>query len=598
MFSEEIKKLESLEPLIEFVNDQKITAMSKFLYERLLNPDSYLVFLGETSSGKSTIINGLLNETILPVKASPSTAAITEVELTEKVDNKMYYAINNNATIEVLEEDLFRKLCEHPDENLKRLKLQKNLGVKNLNNLRIFDTPGYGSVVKEHEEVLKEFLPNSDIIVYTVNYRIGIQEEDYAFLGFLRELVRDDVEIILLINRCPLNVKENDVRIMEIRQYIRDILSIEPKYFCIENIQPNEGEQYVLLKCPELWNYISEILIGSKRIDCLRTAFNSYIYELYSKCDSIINVKYSSAKMSEDELNSIIDLQKKTAERIRNAIPELIKPAFDKIKEIMPRKFDETETLIYERLNREIDNTNTAKMDEMIAYTNAHLLPYVIQQEGSAIQNYIELKLTELNSKVDDYISKEVINFNTELSVKLSSNTELAAKNVAAKVIQKMTTSGLGKYFAMFGGAGGSNAGIANAASHLLKKIGDLFGKKFSRETHNALKHFLAKIGATSMKAVSCVITVVVEVIMLVVDYSTWKGKLKKQIKKGLQNWKEETLTSVIKDLGELENDNIQIVNEIADEFDNCFEKETNKDSDELFKYVKLSEEIGEKIGA
>ena len=36
---------------------------------------------------------------------------------------------------------------------------------------RIFDTPGYGSIVAEHEEVLKDFLPNSDFVVYTINYK-------------------------------------------------------------------------------------------------------------------------------------------------------------------------------------------------------------------------------------------------------------------------------------------------------------------------------------------------------------------------------------------------------------------------------------------
>ena len=158
MFEEALHKLEMLENMISMTGNPEIETMSKFLYERIKNHDSYLVFLGETSSGKSSVINGLLQAPILPMKANPSTAAITEIELNDSCSNEDFYAINKNATIEKINHNLFLQLSEHPDDNLKRLKVVKNVGQTSLNNLRIFDTPGYGSIVAEHEEVLKDFL--------------------------------------------------------------------------------------------------------------------------------------------------------------------------------------------------------------------------------------------------------------------------------------------------------------------------------------------------------------------------------------------------------------------------------------------------------
>lgn len=209
MFDDSLKKLEKIEPLINIVDNREITAMSRFLYERISNHDSYLVFLGETSSGKSSVINGFLGADILPMKACPSTAAITEVEISSNVSSDEFYAINKNATIEKIDKEMFLQLSEHPDNNLKRLKVIRNANKKGFDNLRIFDTPGYGSIIEEHEEVLKDFLPNSDIIIYTVNYKIGIQDEDYVFLSFLRELVRPDVKIfcLLIVARQELTAK-------------------------------------------------------------------------------------------------------------------------------------------------------------------------------------------------------------------------------------------------------------------------------------------------------------------------------------------------------------------------------------------------------
>lgn len=90
------------------------------------------------------------------MKANPTTAAITEVELSNRVSSDEYYAINKNAAIEKIDEELFLQLSELPDDKLKRLKVIKSVNPA-INNLRIFDTPGYGSIVKEHEEVLKDF---------------------------------------------------------------------------------------------------------------------------------------------------------------------------------------------------------------------------------------------------------------------------------------------------------------------------------------------------------------------------------------------------------------------------------------------------------
>ena len=176
MFENVLAKLEALEPLISATKDDNIKALSSFLYERITHPDSYLVFLGETSCGKSSIINGFLNENILPVKASPSTAAITEIELSGEKKDDSYLAIYNNATAKKINKEQFLSLAENPDNSLNRLRLTRHVPKASLEGLRIFDTPGYGSIVDEHEEVLKEFLPNSDLVAVVVNYRIGIQD--------------------------------------------------------------------------------------------------------------------------------------------------------------------------------------------------------------------------------------------------------------------------------------------------------------------------------------------------------------------------------------------------------------------------------------
>ncbi len=596
MFNDLMEKLDKIEPLLNIVTDEKLTAGAHFLAERIENPNSYVTFLGETSSGKSTLINGLIGKKILSVKASPTTGAITEVELCpEKEDS--FYSIKSNATFEKIDLNKFIHLSEYPDNDIQRLKVKTHTDKPSLMNLRVFDTPGYGSIVEKHEEILKDFLPNSDVVIYTVSYKIGIQEEDYSFLGFLGELVREDTEVILVINFCPPDVNVKNKRVTEILQYVSSILGKTPALFCVPFIRTEQENEYPLPAANDLWDYVSEVINSPKHIAHLHEAFDEYINELYNSCDAIISTEYIKSCMSEQAVKEIIDEQKKTESRIRQAIPELIIPTFDSINKRLPELFDRAEENIISSLNDTIDASNTGRMDEMITYINSHYLPYAVKKENAEINSYLELKLDDLNRRVDDYINKEIMDLSGQISIRLNTYTESTVKNVSGKIAARLTTSGLKSVFASFGGAGGANAGIANAASHLLKKAGNVFGKTFSRETHNALKQFLAKIGATSMKAVGAAITVLVELVMVAVEYSTWKPKLKKKVREGVEKWRSTTLPEALKQIEDLKQENIKNVQQIADEMTALFSDEMDTDNKVVQEHMKLSESIGKEIG-
>lgn len=596
MFADLMEKLDKIEPLLSLTGDEELKIGASFLADRIENPNSYVTFLGETSCGKSTLINGLLGRKVLSVKASPTTGAITEIELCSENED-CYFAIEKNATVERISAQTFTNLCEKPDASLERIKLRTYSPNQNMMNMRIFDTPGYGSIVEEHEEILKEFLPNSDVIIYTVSYKIGIQEEDYSFLGFLGELIREDTEIVLVINFCPSGINSNNRRIKEIQRYISGILGRTPRLFCVPFIRTENEDEYPLPKAEELWEYVSSIVNSPEHISRLHDAFDSYVCGLYKSCDAIISMNYAQSCMDEKTIKDILEAQRKTAKNIRNAIPELIVPKFNKISERLPELFDRAASNIVAKVNSEIDNSNVGRMDEMITYINSHSIPFSVKMENREINSYLELELTDLNERVNDYINKEIADFSNDVSVRLNSYTEDAVKNVSGKLFARLTTNGLKGVFSAFGGAGGANAGIANAASHLLKKIGDLFGKTFSRETHNALKHFLAKIGATSMKAVGAAISVIIELLMVAYQYATWKPKLQKKIGEAIDNWKCITLSEALTEIEKLKQENIDNITNIADEMEKCFSDDVNLCSNDWKSAAQLSETIGKKLG-
>ena len=120
-FSDLKKKHEIIQKLIDAINDEELSTLSKFMRSRISFPESYVTMLGETSSGKTTLINGLLKEQLLKTSAVPTTGAIVEVLFDSEAKFPEYYAINCDATMERLDINTFMDLSKLPFRKLRSL---------------------------------------------------------------------------------------------------------------------------------------------------------------------------------------------------------------------------------------------------------------------------------------------------------------------------------------------------------------------------------------------------------------------------------------------------------------------------------------------
>lgn len=592
-FSDLKKKYEIIQKLIDAINDEELSTLSKFLRSRISSPESYVTMLGETSSGKTTLINGLLNKQLLKTSAVPTTGSIAEILFDAEVMSPEYYAINRDATMERLDENTFVDLSSNPDDLLARLQIAVP-EVKGLDGLRLFDTPGYGSIVDKHEEVLREFIPNSDVIIYVIGYKIGIQENDFLFMRCIQELIHDDTDVIVVVNRCPATVSKKDRRMTEIHRYAEDLFHRNIPIFTVAT-EISDTED-TLPKATDLWAYVSQLLNSPERQESLIKTLNSYLDDLLAQADNIIE-KYELANlMSEKEKKELKAYADELRQNGNNIVNTEIIPTFDRLIADTPRLFDQAKESIHAELSESIDNEQTARMDETLAFVNNHSLPMAINRETKEYERRIMLELDAMNERVDDYLNEAIANYYYEVELHFATNAELAARTAGRKHIGKMMENGLHQYFAAFGGAGGAGAGVANAAKHLLKKTGDLFGKKFSRETYNALAHTLKKIGFTSVKAIGNAVTVILEVALVIIDYSTWKPNLKKQVRQGLNKWYEKTVDTVTKDLEKLKTENVKTLKDIINNIASSYELEAYEMIENMPELIALKSETHKKL--
>lgn len=581
-----IAAIDELCNIAQTLDNDRLLNTGKFLKQRILNPECYVVCLGETSSGKSTIINSLIGEGILPVSALPTTGAISEVCFDRDIFDKSFYAINKNATMEKISRDTFIKLAKQPDEELERIRICVPAD-ESMSGVRLFDTPGYGSLVEQHEEILMDFLPQCDSVIYVVSYKIGIQDADYEFLETLSTLIkeRDKLPFCLVINRCPKDIGEDDRRIKEIKQYVLGLLGlidVPTVMVSTYDVQKKALDEHSSEKIKQ---FIADCFKSEESKNQLQNDLKISILDYCEMIKGDLEKKITIAQLDEDEREIAASIYQKYVDDINVAINDIVVPGFDDLIRRFPKQVDYCSDELERECVEAIKAQKRLEKEETNVFIKEFLLKNNGQKQAKELQLFIQTEIEAIDRKVNNYINEAVVRIDNDLRIKNVGEATRTAFGILTDVTGKGIERGLIGYCAKFGGQGGTRAGMANLASHTLKKIGDAFGKTFSRETHNALKHTMAKLGLTSTKAISCAVAIFIDTLVYVVDLATWKAMLIGSIKKVVKKWNKDVKEVTLADLIQLKKVNIDNLKEIIDIAENEFPTYTEDSKDMLNKY-------------
>lgn len=550
------ERMQSIGSLVEEMDRDEHKVLYRFLNERIHQPENFVTMLGETSSGKSSIINGLLKQPILITSARPTTGTVIEIMDSPLQEGYSFFAVNKDATLEEIDKPLFTNLSKQPDKDLARLRMVIPAFTNGLKNLRLFDTPGYGSLHDEHEEILKDFIPNSDVLIYVVSYRVGFKENDHDFMKFIEQVIGEETPFYLVVNRVPEGIGKSDARIQEIIQHAED--SLHRKLNCY--IVPTVAEG-VLPEAIELWHDLTEELLSPEREEALGNAFEEYQKDLLLAMKSTLERDLAMAKASEQELeelqaslNEFLQSEQVIYEKIKTTFTKLI-PKFEQLVETA------TDTIHQELSVQVLQSNRWASKDECVGFIQSHLLPLQVRKEMIEIQSFLQVELERLDREINSILNTAVRKLEDQVVIQ-APTFEPFIVNIGNRLGQKYVGKALTQYFKQYAGAAGTGAGVANAAKKGLKNFGKLFGKTYSKQTYDKIPTILKKIGATSSKALTVAAAVIVEGLFYLYDSVTWQKKLNNQLRKAIQAWGEEMVEKAVKDLKVLEKQNYDDIEE------------------------------------
>jgi len=161
--------------------------------------------IGEFNAGKSTFINALLGEAILPSGITPTTDMIELVRYAPQ------------ATPPVIRAGSAIREWGHP-----------NTGGA---GIAIVDTPGTGSVFAKHEEIAKSFLHRSDLVIFIISAKRAFAETERMYLELAKNYGK---KIVVVINQIDLlNPQEQGEVRKFVQQQIDQMLDLRPPIFMV-----------------------------------------------------------------------------------------------------------------------------------------------------------------------------------------------------------------------------------------------------------------------------------------------------------------------------------------------------------------------------
>ncbi len=551
----------------------------KFLLldERISVPESFVVLLGETSSGKSTLINGLIGSEVLPVGAEPTTGSVTEIMDNPGSEGFNFSILFKNAKEQTIDQATFQKRIGTYDESVLRLRVYVDQFPYDLKYLRLFDTPGYNAINEYHESILRDIVPESDIIIYVVSYKSGFQKYDNDFMVSLGELIDDSTDYFLVVNRAEQNVNENERRVKEIALHASDCLHRELVPYISRSQAPDEKGD-VLPDVPDLWNQVAKSLSTDERLSRINITYFKLQQNFLLGVLNDLNALLLEAELTESQKE---DLRKNISElkRKQSKAEELIGSRFAEISEMASRMIAYSERKICKEIKNVIGSADKfTKVDDVTGFINSHMLQFSARREVKELSGYIIQELERLDGEINNLLNTAVGKFSENVELLSTAGVDFA-KGISKTVSIRIANETLRSFFTSFGGAGGASAGVANAAKAGLKSFGKLFGKTFSRDTHNALAKLISKLGGTSARAIGAAATVIIELFFYGWEVATWQNKLNKNVEQSMNKWKIDLDIEVQKNLSELKQKNLDNVSQFIEEIYSPIKHVSNRKS-------------------
>lgn len=207
--------------------DQERFQKAAMLAQKLVKDDYTIAFAGHFSAGKSSMINALTGEELLPSSPIPTSANIVKIH--KDVEDFAIVHRQDGTSVKVIGEGFPQAVKKMSKEGASIASLEIGHTASKLpKGISVMDTPGVDSTDDAHRLSTESALHLADLVFYTMDYNHVQSELNFRFT---KELMRYNPNVYLIVNQIDKH-RSNELSFNEFKESVRHSFSlwgVEPK---------------------------------------------------------------------------------------------------------------------------------------------------------------------------------------------------------------------------------------------------------------------------------------------------------------------------------------------------------------------------------
>ena len=321
---EEVALLKKLESMITEHGLVEFRSTLSMILDRLEDNSFEIAIFGRVSSGKSSLLNTILETNVLPVGVTPITAVPTRLLYGEPPAVHVWFANREPERFEIsqLPEFVAEQLNPGNEKHVTRIVVQLPSG-RLQDGIAFVDTPGLGSLATRGAAETLAYLPRCDLGVVLIDAGSTLTPDDLQTIQILYDAA---IPAMVLLSKADLLSTTDRSRVIEyVKEHIKRELNLT---LAVHAVSVMPGSKDLLTHWFEediapLYSQRQELKMRSirRKLGALRQSVEMALRSRLRQKDQMSPRKLEQLRVVEAELrqgNGRLEEMKKTARRVAN----------------------------------------------------------------------------------------------------------------------------------------------------------------------------------------------------------------------------------------------------------------------------------------
>ncbi|WP_226675751.1 dynamin family protein [Rossellomorea aquimaris] len=306
-----LNELQSVKNMVLSLDFKEIHKQINELIKDIEHDFHTVVVVGEFKNGKSTFINALLQESLLPVDVTPTTATINAVMWGEERRLEVH---KSDQTVEklALTQDALEKYVAEKDfdpDTIRYLKISMPAPLLANKNVVLVDTPGVNDLNSHRSDVTYQFIPKADVVLFMLDMTAPVKGTEKEFLQ--ETLLKEGLERIIFLANFKDLVDEEEVEevLTFTKNRLADILGYEDvKIYpiaaqdAIDAMEDDDSDLHEWSGLPQVQSVIEKEMESGNQSEVRWNRYLQRSAKIYDAISKLITQKQLLSTQTKEEL--------------------------------------------------------------------------------------------------------------------------------------------------------------------------------------------------------------------------------------------------------------------------------------------------------